>query len=91
MEKGIIERAYELAPECGTIDEVRAALRREGYSNVDAHLAGRRIRADLGQIVEQSSLTARYPIRPASTCRSHSRAASYSSFSISPSCRCSPG
>jgi hypothetical protein len=51
MEKGIIERAYELAPQCGTVDEVRSALRREGYSNVDAHLSGPRIRADLTKLL----------------------------------------
>ena len=50
MEKNIIERAYELAPRCGRIEEVRAALRKEGYSNVDAHLSGRVIRADLTKL-----------------------------------------
>ena len=43
----IIERAFELARSSGTIDEVRSSLRREGYSNVDAHLAGPTIKADL--------------------------------------------
>jgi tRNA G26 N,N-dimethylase Trm1 len=43
----IIERAFELASSSATIDEVRAALRREGYSSVDAHLAGPSIKADL--------------------------------------------
>jgi len=43
----IIERAFELALSSVTIDEVRNALRREGYSNVDAHLAGPSIRSDL--------------------------------------------
>ena len=43
----IIERAYELASSATTIDDVRNALRREGYSNVDAHLAGPTIKADL--------------------------------------------
>ena len=53
MEKGIIERAYELAPECSTVDEVRGALRREGYSNVDGHLSGPRIRADLTKLLNK--------------------------------------
>jgi len=53
MEKGIIERAYELAPKCGTVDEVRGALRREGYSNVDSHLSGPRIRADLTKLLNK--------------------------------------
>ncbi len=43
----IIERAFQLAQSSVNIEEVRKALRREGYSNVDAHLAGRMIRADL--------------------------------------------
>jgi len=43
----IIERAFELASCSDTIDEVRNSLRREGYSNVDAHLAGPTIKADL--------------------------------------------
>jgi hypothetical protein len=47
----IIERAYELARCSTTIDEVRSALRREGYANVDAHLAGPRIKADLRKCI----------------------------------------
>ncbi len=43
----IIERAFELARGSVTIEQVRNALRREGYSNVDAHLAGPTIKADL--------------------------------------------
>jgi tRNA G26 N,N-dimethylase Trm1 len=43
----IIERAFELACSSTSVDEVRRALRQEGYSNVDAHLAGASIRADL--------------------------------------------
>jgi hypothetical protein len=43
----IIERAFELARSSATLDEVRSALRREGFANVDAHLAGPTIKADL--------------------------------------------
>lgn len=43
----IIERAFQLAPDFSSIDEIRKALRQEGYSNVDAHLTGASIRADL--------------------------------------------
>jgi hypothetical protein len=43
----IIERAFQLAPEVSSVDEIRKALRQEGYANVDAHLAGASIRADL--------------------------------------------
>ena len=35
-----VVRAFELARSSRTIDEIRSGLRREGYSNVDAHLAG---------------------------------------------------
>ena len=44
---GTIERAFQLARGFTTIDEVRNALKSEGYSQVDAHLAGPSIRADL--------------------------------------------
>jgi hypothetical protein len=43
----IIERAFQLALNSENIEQVRNALRREGYSNVDAHLAGPTIKADL--------------------------------------------
>jgi len=44
---GIIERAFELAQSATTVDAIRKSLKTEGYSNVDAHLAGASIRADL--------------------------------------------
>ncbi len=47
----IIERAFELARSSTTVEEVRNALRREGYSNVDAHLAGPSIRTDLRKLI----------------------------------------
>lgn len=43
----IIERAFQLARSSTTIEEIRRILRQEGYSNVDAHLAGASIKADL--------------------------------------------
>lgn len=43
----IIERAFHLASDSANLDELRARLKREGYSNVDAHLGGASIRADL--------------------------------------------
>ena len=43
----IIERAFQLARESGNLDDIRKILRKEGYSNVDAHLAGASIKADL--------------------------------------------
>ena len=53
MTKHLIERAFELAPTCINIEEIRSALRREGYSNVDAHLTGRVIRADLSKLMNR--------------------------------------
>ena len=47
MTTPIIERAFQLAPSCSNIEDIRIALRREGYSNVDAHLGGASIKADL--------------------------------------------
>jgi hypothetical protein len=43
----IIERAFQLAPVSTSVDDIRKTLRNEGYSNVDAHLAGASIRAQL--------------------------------------------
>jgi hypothetical protein len=43
----IIERAYQLATESGSIEEIKRKLMREGYVNVHAHLGGRQIRHDL--------------------------------------------
>jgi len=55
MEKGIIERAYELAPNCTTLEEIRIALRDEGYANVNAHMAGSSIRADLRKLLNKAA------------------------------------
>ena len=48
----IIERAFQLARNGSSIDDIRKALRQEGYSNVDAHLAGASIKADLKRQTE---------------------------------------
>ena len=45
--QNIIERAFELARGSDNLEEIRKTLRQEGYSNVDAHLAGASIKADL--------------------------------------------
>ena len=45
--ENIIERSFQLARSSTTIEEIRRVLRQEGYSNVDAHLAGASIKADL--------------------------------------------
>jgi hypothetical protein len=51
---GIIERAFQLALLSTTVDEIRAKLRKEGYSNVDAHLMGPKIRSDLVKVIRQA-------------------------------------
>lgn len=43
----IIERAYQLAMESGSVEEVKRKLMREGYLNVHSHLSGHQIRHDL--------------------------------------------
>ena len=43
----IIERAYEIAADCGSVEEVKQRLKLEGYFQVEAHLAGRQIRQDI--------------------------------------------
>jgi len=49
----IIERAFQLARDASSVDEIRKALRHEGYANVDAHLAGPSIKADLRRQLER--------------------------------------
>lgn len=46
-EQHLVQRAFSLAPTVSSIEEIRKALRQEGYTNVDAHLAGASIKADL--------------------------------------------
>jgi len=45
----IIERAFEIAPECQSVVEVRNKLSREGYLQVDAHLCGWMIKTQIKQ------------------------------------------
>jgi hypothetical protein len=52
MEAGTVQRAFQLAPECSTIDEIRAKLKREGHSNIEAHLQGASIRKDLAKLLK---------------------------------------
>jgi hypothetical protein len=40
MSVGTVERAYQLAPECRTIAELRTKLVKEHCANVDAYLQG---------------------------------------------------
>lgn len=43
----IIERAFQLARSSTNLEHIRKTLRQEGYSNIDAHLAGASIKAEL--------------------------------------------
>jgi hypothetical protein len=43
----IIERAFQLASDLTSLEEIRKVLRSEGYTNVDAHLSGASIKAQL--------------------------------------------
>jgi hypothetical protein len=45
----IIQRAFQLAAESGSVDEVKRKLRREGYFHVEAHFSGRQIRSEIAQ------------------------------------------
>ena len=40
MDMGTVERAFQLAPECQRMDELRSRLMREGHTQIDAHLQG---------------------------------------------------
>ena len=48
---GVIERAFQLTGCSANVEQIRLKLRQEGYSNVDAHLAGPKIRADLLKLI----------------------------------------
>ena len=48
---GTVERAFQLAKESASLDEVRQKLRREGYTQVDEHLSGGRIRFELKKLL----------------------------------------
>jgi hypothetical protein len=54
MEIGAVRRAFELAPECTTIGEIRFRLKREGYSAVDEHLQGSSVQNDLKLLLKRS-------------------------------------
>ena len=55
--KSTLERALELArqSDCRTVDEIRRALKVEGYSNIDQHLAGLSIKRQLSALIAARS------------------------------------
>jgi hypothetical protein len=44
---GTVQRAFEIAPECRSIDEIRSKLIREGHAAVQEHLQGSSIQKEL--------------------------------------------
>ncbi|MEO6256885.1 MAG: hypothetical protein ABIO69_08765 [Sphingomicrobium sp.] len=49
----VVERAFDVAGQCSTIDEIRRLLRDEGFAQVDAHLGGRTIRRQLKALLRR--------------------------------------
>jgi hypothetical protein len=43
----VIERAFQIAAESGSVDEVKTKLSREGYLNVHRHLGGKHTRSQI--------------------------------------------
>ena len=52
---GTIERAFQLAEQSESVDAIRSELKKEGHSNVDAHLQGGKIRSDLARIIKRGT------------------------------------
>ena len=48
---GTVERAFQLAPECRTIEELRLKLINEGCTSIDAHLKDS-LRRELKKLLE---------------------------------------
>jgi hypothetical protein len=61
----IIERAFEVAAESGSVDEVKVRLKREGYLQVDAHLSGRQIRSEIVRRLSPTLVKSRRTARTA--------------------------
>lgn len=52
MAIGTVERAFQLAPECMSMDELRSRLAKEGCTNVEAHLRDS-LRRDLMKLLKK--------------------------------------
>lgn len=50
----IIERAYQLARDSENLQDVKKQLSHEGYTQVEAHLQGPKIRSDLRKVMADS-------------------------------------
>ena len=47
VEPNVIKRAFEIAPQCGSLTDLKRRLILEGYFQVNAHLSGWKIRREL--------------------------------------------
>lgn len=52
--QGTVERAFQLAPECRSMDELRSKLMKEGCTNIDSHLQGS-LRSQLAKLLKGKS------------------------------------
>jgi hypothetical protein len=54
-----VQRAFEIAPDCASVDEIRSRLKKEGYESVQEHLQGnaiqKELRARLKKVVQHAS------------------------------------
>ena len=50
----VIKRAFEIAPECGSVEDVKRRLIREGFLQVKAHLSGYLIRRQIQERLDPS-------------------------------------
>lgn len=64
MDKNIIERAFELAPSCSTINELRSLLTREGYEFAAAHLSGLGLQRELRRLYNNGEGTRKRGPKP---------------------------
>jgi hypothetical protein len=47
MGQNVIVRAFELAPECATLAELKSKLQQEGFEQVELHLSGQSLKFQL--------------------------------------------
>jgi hypothetical protein len=59
----IIERAFQLAADSGSVEEVKQKLSNEGYSSVHAHLSGKQIRLQVLACLNQDLVRYRLAIK----------------------------
>ncbi len=48
----IIQRAFEIAAECVSLEDVRKRLSNEGYAQAEAHLSGPQIRREIATMLK---------------------------------------